>query len=101
VKIFAAFVRLPFQGCLIEVLNATPAFAVHRRQLGLSPLILVQLSRNFPSLTQESTALVLLFCEFIGVKVAHLIRIEHTTARFLSHALKLGGAAVLSFSCLR
>jgi hypothetical protein len=49
------------------------------------------LSRNFHSLTRESTALVLLFCEFIGMKAAHLTRIEHTTARRLSHAFRTGG----------
>jgi hypothetical protein len=51
----------------------------------------VVLSRNFHSLTRESTALVLLFCEFIGMKAAHLTRIEHTTARRLSHAFRTGG----------
>jgi hypothetical protein len=51
------------------------------------------LSRNFHSLTRESTALVLLFCEFIGMKAAHLTRIEHTTARRLSHAFRTGWGA--------
>ena len=54
------------------------------------------LSRNFHSLTRESTVLVLLFCEFIGMKAAHLTRIEHTTARRLSHAFRTGGAPVIS-----
>jgi hypothetical protein len=49
------------------------------------------LSRNFHSLTRESTALVLLFCEFIGMTAAHLTRIEHTTARRLPHAFRSGG----------
>jgi len=59
------------------------------------------LSRNLHSLTRESTALVLLCCEFIGMKAAHLTLIEHTTATRLSHAFGLGGAPVISFSWLR
>jgi hypothetical protein len=58
------------------------------------------LSRNFHSLTRESTALVLLFCECIGMKAAYLARIEHTTARRLSYAFRTG-APVISFSWLR
>jgi len=38
---------------------------------GLAPATVNQrLSRNFHSLTRESTALVLLYCEFIGMKAA-------------------------------
>jgi hypothetical protein len=59
------------------------------------------LSRNFHSLTRESTALVLFFYEFIGLKAADLTRIEHTTARRLSHAFRTGGAPVISFSWLQ
>jgi hypothetical protein len=40
-----------------------------------------RLSRNFHLLTWESTALVLLFCDFIGMKAAHLTPIEHTDSR--------------------
>jgi hypothetical protein len=57
------------------------------------------LSRNFHWRTTESTALVLFFREFIGMKAAYLVRIGHTTAdacRTLSELV-----AVISFNWLR